>query len=198
MPRTRAHTKDSLASAALDVFWQHGFTATSLDQLVKATGASRHGIYAEFGNKQALFAAVFEIYQREVVSPAFAPVEDAEANISAIGHYFENQIAYADSLGLPGRGCLVANTIAEGSSHTKAVKQCVAKHNARFREGFARALINTRPTLSEPTVLADTVVTFSHGLWAMSRIAEDATTLRRTVAQFMTMLKHQIDQGESV
>ena len=46
-----------------------------MEDLVKATGVSRHGIYSDTGGKRDLFLETFAIYQREVVSPAFAAVE---------------------------------------------------------------------------------------------------------------------------
>lgn len=63
MPRPISFTTDQLAGRALQHFWVHGFHASSMDDLVKATGISRHGIYATFGGKKALFMACFDQYQ---------------------------------------------------------------------------------------------------------------------------------------
>ena len=39
----------------MDVFWQDGFAATSLDDLSAATGLNRPSLYGAFGDKRALY-----------------------------------------------------------------------------------------------------------------------------------------------
>lgn len=53
--RPRAYERDAVLERALDVFWRKGFAATSLDDLVLATGVNRPSLYAGFGDKQALY-----------------------------------------------------------------------------------------------------------------------------------------------
>ena len=45
---------------AMTLFWQHGYEATSLADLVEATGAKAPTLYAEFVNKEGLFRAVLD------------------------------------------------------------------------------------------------------------------------------------------
>lgn len=79
MPRQTSFTTSQLTDRALEHFWSHGFHASSMDDLVKATGVSRHGIYTAFGGKKALFLACFDHYQQAVVTPAFRLVEAPNA-----------------------------------------------------------------------------------------------------------------------
>ena len=53
--RPRAYERDAVLERALEVFWRKGFAATSLDDLVAATGVQRPSLYAGFGDKQALY-----------------------------------------------------------------------------------------------------------------------------------------------
>lgn len=46
----------------MTLFWQHGYEATSLADLVEATGAKAPTLYAEFVNKEGLFRAVLDRY----------------------------------------------------------------------------------------------------------------------------------------
>ena len=43
---------------AMAVFWKRGYEATSIQDLLEATGINRGSLYATFGNKQQLFLAV--------------------------------------------------------------------------------------------------------------------------------------------
>lgn len=46
--------------AITSVFLQYGYEATSLDDLVKATGLLRGSLYSEFGSKRGMFLAALQ------------------------------------------------------------------------------------------------------------------------------------------
>lgn len=71
MARSKSYKPETLTNRALSAFWEHGFHATSMDDLVRVTKVGRHGIYNEFGGKKGLFLACIERYQFSIVSPAF-------------------------------------------------------------------------------------------------------------------------------
>ena len=194
MPRQKRHSEDDLIGAAMRQFWEHGFTATSMDQLVGVTGVSRHGIYSAFGGKRDLFLACLETYQQAVVTPAFAVVEDEGAGLLAIADYFEAQINKAEVLGLPGPGCLVANSMTELGPHDADVLDRVNRHNRRLHAGFKKTLAaadKNEPPLSEAVLddLASLLVTSAQGLWSLSRSVDDALPLRRIATTLLDLLK---------
>ena len=47
---------------AIDLFWQNGFEASSMKQIIQATGLRPGSIYLAFGNKEALFREALESY----------------------------------------------------------------------------------------------------------------------------------------
>ncbi len=55
---------------AMNVFWRRGYTATSIQDLLDEMGINRFTLYAEFGGKQSLFAAVLDHYRESCVSAA--------------------------------------------------------------------------------------------------------------------------------
>ena len=56
--RPKVFDRDAALDKAMTLFWQHGYEATSLSDLVEATGAKAPTLYAEFTNKEGLFRAV--------------------------------------------------------------------------------------------------------------------------------------------
>ncbi len=62
MGRHREFDLDAALDAAMEVFWQKGFEGTSYDDLSKATKVARPGLYAAFGNKDALFMKALDRY----------------------------------------------------------------------------------------------------------------------------------------
>ncbi|WP_372053803.1 TetR/AcrR family transcriptional regulator [Tistrella mobilis] len=74
----RARSEDTrrrLIQAARKAFADKGYAATGTPELVAATGLSRGALYHQFPDKAALFRAVLEDAQQEVV----AAIEDAAA-----------------------------------------------------------------------------------------------------------------------
>lgn len=165
-------------------FWLHGFASSSIDDLVTATGASRHSIYTEFGSKDGFFEAVLGLYVDTVVTPAFGQVEAPGAGLQEIDDYWEVQITRGEQAGLPGPGCLLANTMTERAPHAPEVAKIVAAHNDRLRSGFRNALrgrgIAARHRSSRRAIdgMATVLAVFSNGLWSFSRMAPDARPLR--------------------
>ena len=46
----------------MPVFWKHGFSDTSLQDLERATGVNKSGLYSEFRDKEDLFVACLRHY----------------------------------------------------------------------------------------------------------------------------------------
>jgi len=58
-------TKKKIADAARALFAQKGYKATSIDDIVKATGCSAGNIYYHYKNKEGLFLYLLEDWNRE-------------------------------------------------------------------------------------------------------------------------------------
>ncbi len=59
-------TRQALLRAARDLFGEHGYAATSLDEITSAAKVTKGALYHHFEGKQGLFAAVYEQVKREV------------------------------------------------------------------------------------------------------------------------------------
>jgi len=194
MPRTSAHTSAKIIEAAMRHFWQHGYRATSMDDLVKATGGNRHAIYSGVGSKSDLYQLGFAAYRRAIVDPAIAHVEAPDANLASIARYFETQIALAEHSGLPGPGCLIANAMTETAPSDPQIATEVLAHNSRLKAVFVGALTNEGSTLttSELEALSDFIVITAQGLWSMSRTVTTAAPLRAHVSTLMSLLQRRL------
>ena len=177
MPRPRTYQEDDVAERAMHRFWTHGYQGSSIAELVAATGVNRHGLYASFGDKQGLFRAAAAHYTAHVVTPAFAPVEAPGAGLAEIRAYFEHQITAAEDAGLPGPGCLMANTMTETGPHEPEVGALVLAHMERLAAGFRNALSEAVPA-RDRWAEARFLMISAQGLWSVSRMAPEAGPLR--------------------
>jgi AcrR family transcriptional regulator len=61
--RPREFDEIRVIDAAMDVFWSHGYEASSTQDLVETTGLGRSSLYHAFGNKQNLYHQALQRYQ---------------------------------------------------------------------------------------------------------------------------------------
>ncbi|MEM7635100.1 MAG: TetR/AcrR family transcriptional regulator [Pseudomonadota bacterium] len=197
MPRPRSHSRDTLIVASMQRFWTHGYHATSMDDLVKATGVSRGSIYADFEGKRDLFLCCLSRYQDEVVTPAFAQVEQADAGLETIEAYLLFQLSHLDDDRLPGPGCLVANTMTELGPHDRDIHDAVNAHNVRLQNGFYQVLKRANKSTSplSPDQLGELAVFLTmsvQGLWSFSRSAESVEPLRQYARTLVDLVKSRL------
>jgi AcrR family transcriptional regulator len=83
-------TRSLLMQVARKNFTDHGYAATSIDDIIQQAGVARGALYHHFSGKEALFRAVYEIVEGEVVTRVLAaaaaqtsPWEAARAGLSA-------------------------------------------------------------------------------------------------------------------
>jgi AcrR family transcriptional regulator len=87
MPRRRPEDPPATArraavlAAAQGVFLRYGFKKTSMDDLARAAGLSRQGLYLQFQTKEALFKAVLEHLMAQLETTARAALARDDAAI---------------------------------------------------------------------------------------------------------------------
>lgn len=113
MARPRAFDETAVVEAAQDRFWSLGYAATSLDDLVKATGLSKGSIYNTFSDKHTLYLRTFERYCDDVVAQVCAHL-DAPDELAAerLRTLFDGIVDASGSATVP-RGCFLAKATAE-------------------------------------------------------------------------------------
>jgi TetR/AcrR family transcriptional regulator, copper-responsive repressor len=85
--RPRAFDKDTALQAAVRLFWSKGFQRTSISDLTTALGVNPPSLYAAFGDKQQIYTAALEVYQRDVgcfLDTALASPGPARAAVHAL------------------------------------------------------------------------------------------------------------------
>ncbi|MGI3171521.1 TetR/AcrR family transcriptional regulator [Pseudooceanicola sp. C21-150M6] len=189
MPRTAAQTSDQIIESAMHHFWHHGYSQSSMDDIVKVTGSNRQAIYQHIGGKKKLFVACFPRYQEQIVGPAMAAVEADGAPAQAIATYFEVMINRMEAEGLPGPGCLIGNTMAELPKDLEVLAE-IDKHFIRLWQGFTKVITaSSGMKTTDAAPIAESIVIFANGLWSVSRVTDDASSLRNAAQGFLSMLQ---------
>ena len=198
MPRPRSKSRDELISSAMGVFWENGFNATSIEDLVVATGVGRGGIYSDFGGKEDLYLACLEAYRIRFADPAIHILRSGTNGLSSIEAYFDFFIALHEKHGMPGPGCFIANTMTELAPHHAEVQRVVNEHSADLKSAFARSLLQAarasdeRIRKTEISEMAEFLVTSSQGLWSYGKSISDIRTLKQFKVTLLELLRFRL------
>jgi TetR/AcrR family transcriptional repressor of nem operon len=116
MARPRKFDEDTVMEAVREQFCCSGYAATSLEDLMSATGLGKGSLYGAFGDKRQLFLRVFDEYCASAVADVRSQLtgDDAHA-IDRLRGYF---LANVESIGrdTTHRGCLLARGTGELAS----------------------------------------------------------------------------------
>jgi AcrR family transcriptional regulator len=166
MPRQKEYDRHDVLEKAVDVFWQKGYKACSVSDVVNATGLNTASMYKEFGDKDGLFEEALEHYRDHVLSPRLNALE-AEPNIKGIEGFVQTIINGASSRGY--RGCLIMNHLSQKNSISPKAARTVSEFNAEaeglLEVAFRNAQISGEISADrDPAVLASFVMCCVHGL----------------------------------
>ncbi|WMX48407.1 TetR/AcrR family transcriptional regulator [Streptomyces roseicoloratus] len=135
--QSRSRTRAALLRAALETFAEHGFHATSIEQICERAGFTRGAYYSNFASKEELFLALFDEHGDRIVRRL------AEA-IDALGpedHTPERLARLASRVEPDERDWYLVST--EFTLHAIRDRQAawvLARHDARLRAEIARGL----------------------------------------------------------
>lgn len=192
MAGVKQFDEDQALERALEVFWQQGFAATSMQDLAQATGVLRGSLYNAYGDKQAMFLEVFRRYQERffVAVRELLARQPADAALAAFFDFIIDSMTSGD----PSRGCLTTKTATDETAMAEPIREALrafldgleALLFERFEQEDARTLLNL-----EPDQAARLVVTLTRGIVVIERVYHDPQRLREAAKALLAVLfKH--------
>lgn len=94
------------------VFWEHGYHATSVQDLMRAAGVQKQSLYGAFGDKRSLFLKCLNLYTNQTLFEIQRMLNESDSPREAIERVMRFASQPPDSKGCP-PGCLMANTALE-------------------------------------------------------------------------------------
>lgn len=182
MGRTKLYDRESVLDAAMLVFWQRGFANTSLQELERATGVNKSGLYAEFDGKDDLYLSSLRHYiahragegQLTRLPPGWGNVET---------------MLRTGPASAPGRrGCFAIDAMRECAALPAEAAGIVAASQAAMLALLTQN-IAAETTRLPARDLADIVWIFFTGLCVEMHANPAPRARNRKIRQFMDMLK---------
>ncbi|KPJ92083.1 MAG: TetR family transcriptional regulator [Gammaproteobacteria bacterium SG8_15] len=174
--RQRTFDKEDALVKAMEVFWQKGFSGTSLSDLTEAMGINKPSLYAAFGNKEELFVSALNRYVNAHGAPHFDKLLNPKSSFpKRMRAYLESIAEMLSDTKLPG-GCFVTTSTCEAGSNClpEEAIQTILKINATSIDAFINFFKDEKakgnlPSKASPEVFADYLLTLQFGLAVMAR-----------------------------
>lgn len=135
MPWEKSYNETEVLDRAMTAFWAHGYEATSMNDLVEATGINRGSIYSAFQDKHTLFVRALKHYDRYHRSDFLARIQQLNLPRPAIMAVFDAAVDSRTGAQSPS-GCLLVNTALELSDHDPEVAEIVRQSLVEVEEFF--------------------------------------------------------------
>ncbi len=158
------------------VFWEKGYEATSIPDLLKAMGLSRSSLYNTFGDKRALFLEALRFYQKQMDSRQEI-LNRATSVKEGITEYFNQRIESAYSTEHP-KGCMTTNTSIELSTPDNQLKELVKNRFLGLENSFYQLLEKGRlsgeiKSTTDTKSLACLFMNLNHSINIMGKVNID-------------------------
>lgn len=142
MPWEKSFDPDEALDRAIDVFWAKGYEATSMSDLIQATGINKGSLYNAFGSKKALFNQAFIKYDREHRQASLRALSKKNDPVFAIETLFDDLVEQSVQ-DEDKKGCLLVNTALNLPHHNPdievAVKDGLFDYEVFFKDQLSLA-----------------------------------------------------------
>jgi AcrR family transcriptional regulator len=180
--RPRLFDEDAALDQLTTLFWEKGFSQTSMADLVEASGMHKSSLYSTFGSKDELFATVLRRYYDNRMAGFESIIETAGHDFDAIHTFLD--VMLDDAISGPSQhGCLLVNTSIELNGSAPGFEGFAVTYRTAMRD-----LLRSLVALAEPTHCADAhltdqrtdlLQTFMLGLISATRAGAGEAELRR-------------------
>ncbi|AGG05440.1 MULTISPECIES: TetR/AcrR family transcriptional regulator [Bacillus cereus group] len=193
MARTREFDEDQVLDAAMQLFWEKGYEATSLSDLTSRMGIQRPSIYSTFGDKKELFEAALRRYTMSRASDIRNRLQSHSSVKEAFSIFFADVVneEYAGDLS---KGCFCINTMVELAPHDERFEILTREHQMYlaviFQETIERGIQSGELEINtDAKSLAQALIVALIGLTVMMKSRPQRSFVDNVIAATLTLLK---------
>ena len=182
MARPRNFSREGVLGKALPVFWKHGFADASLQELEKATGVNKSGLYSEFSGKEELFVESLRFYLDRVARIGMLMVEP-------LGWDNIEQFLKLGPRNTEGqKGCFAISSMRELAILPPESIEMLGHSRVRLKQLIAENIKAEKPR-SDVDDLAGMVLTFFAGLSVEQNLKSNRAAAGRKIDNLMQILR---------
>jgi AcrR family transcriptional regulator len=182
MGRPKNFSREEVLEKAMPVFWKHGFADATLQELERATGVNKSGLYTEFRDKEDLFVACLRHYLESQGKRGLLTKEPLGWN--NIETFLKNGPLNKGEQ----QGCFSINSMRELAILPDEAYGVVTENRALLQHLLAMN-IETEKTKMAPSAIAEMVLSFFSGLCIERNLKSGKASSTRKIEYFMTALR---------
>jgi TetR/AcrR family transcriptional repressor of nem operon len=192
MARLREFDTEQVMEAVINAFWERGYEATSLADLMAVTGLKKGSIYKAFGDKHSLFLKALQSYLDRLYSLTRKVLNNPNPEV-AIANWFELLSDTAVNSGV-NKGCFAINSTMEMAPHDPDVAKMLEYQYSRVGKLLEKAIAQGqeagvfRQDLSTQELRQMLLIT-ANGILASSRAAFLRSDLAQVTTSVLATLK---------
>ncbi|MGP0576249.1 TetR/AcrR family transcriptional regulator [Paenibacillus peoriae] len=193
MGRIREFDEDKVLDAAMQIFWEKGYEATSLSDLTSRMEIQRPSIYSTFGGKKELFEAALRKYMMSRASMIRAKLQSKPSVKEAFRTFFEGVVdeEYTED---PRKGCFCINTMVELAPHDEKFEILTREHqmylSVIFQETIERGIQSGELEIGlDAKAVSQALVVSLIGLTVMIKSRPERSFIDNTIEVTLTLLK---------
>ena len=192
MARPREFDEQVVLGAAVQCFWNRGYDATSVRDLVESTGIASASLYNAFGDKRALYERALDHYVEVSISDRIRRCKEL-APREAITSFFDEILKR--SLGDPQhKGCMLVNAALDVAPHDPEFQKIVAGVLNRIEAFFLGCVKDGQTdgtiTRSIPAeTLAHHLLGVLMGVRVLARVRPERALLEGIVSTALALLR---------
>lgn len=186
MPRVKMFNEQEALEKAMLLFWEKGYTATSLTDLTQRMGISKGSFYDTFHGKHDLFEKVFEIYRVSMLDRLKA-VLGSETDVKQGMRKLMTFTVEEASKDEQHKGCFAANVCSELGGRDEYMGAILRDHSNSAR-GIIANYLSKDPKVANPEQLAGFFMTMLTGVNQEVKIQRDKNKLLQTVEMSLQLL----------
>jgi AcrR family transcriptional regulator len=185
--RPRQYDPERALAKAAEAFWKHGYAATSLDDLVAATGMNRPSLYAAFGDKRDLYLKTLTRYQQQSRAIGAQITADDPPLRDFLKRFYEAALDIYLESGDEARGCYSISTAPAQAVTDAAVRDFLAASISGTDAFVAKQIAKARergevPLGADPHALAQLATAALHTIAVRARVGVPRKQLRAVAA----------------
>ncbi len=185
-------TRMRILLAAMDLFWEKGFSSTSVADLLKRADVNAGSLYHFFPGKQDVLVAVLDLYHRGIwdmlLNPVWEGVADPIERVFALLAKYREHIVQTDC----SYGCPIGSLALELHEPDPPVRELMAANFTAWAGAIEQCLRDAGPRLPkrcDRAALARFVLTTMEGGVMLARTYRDVKPFDDAVAQLRDYFK---------
>ena len=191
MARPREFDEAAALNATVQCFWNRGYEATSVKDLIESTGITAASLYNAYGDKRGLFRAALDHYVERSIMERIRRCEALPPR-QAIGSFFDDILSRSLNDG-EHKGCMLVNSALEMAPHDPEFKKSIAGALARIEAFFLHCIkagqIDGTVTRSQRAeVLARHLLGVLMGVRVLARVRPEKALLEGVVAPALALI----------